>query len=203
MSIPYHYVEIKTFNELKIGNGSSNWTHWGVMDHEGVTIQLRYLIPSVNKWCYLPANILKKLYFNFDTYYKFNGMLFFGRTQDFFADKIYEHSIIDDLYESKLGFACLNMTDETEGYPYLLHLLPELNDREFLESLTKDPTLDVALLSRTLNKNKLKGNVINKRIYDYRHPRWSIEWLEYCENLVSKNPELKILDRSNFLRLPE
>lgn len=49
MSISYDYVEIKTFNHLKIGDGSPSLKHWDVMDHEGITIQLNFLNPSYIK----------------------------------------------------------------------------------------------------------------------------------------------------------
>lgn len=199
MSISYNYVEITTFNHLYVGDGRGKWHHWGLLDHKGVTIRLDFLGYPEAKSCFLPANILKKLYTNFDNYHEYVGILFSGDLYEIIAEKRFDSKTADEMHENRQGFLCLNYTDEEQGYPYLLPLLPELEDMDFLTSLANDPTLDMNRFYQVLPK--LKGNVSNGNIYNYRHPRWSYEWLEYCERLVKKNPNMNILDKSYFLKL--
>lgn len=198
MSISFNYVELTTFNHLCVGDGRAKWHHWGLLDHEGVTIRLDFLGYPEVKTCFLPANILKKLYINFDNYYQKVGVLFPGDLYLLIAKKNFDTKTADEMHENREGFLCLDLTDEEQGYPYLVPLLPELKDMAFLTSLANDPTLDMNNFYRVLSK--LKSNVENARIYEYRHPRWSHEWLEYCEKLVEQNLQMKILDKSYFLK---
>ena len=78
MSISYNYVELNTFNEIRLGDGSQHWKHWGIMDHTGIIIDLMYLGFKESKKCFLPAYLLRNLYSNFDDKFQYGGILFAG-----------------------------------------------------------------------------------------------------------------------------
>ena len=202
MSISYNYVELNTFNEIRLGAGSQHWKHWGIMDHAGIIIDLMYLGFKESKKCFLPAYLLRNLYSNFDNKFQYGGILFAGDWYELIAEKYYSLDKADDLYERNIGFIPINYKDEEEGYPFLIPLLPELNDLSVIDSISNDPTLNVELFYKTLDNKLLGGNVDNQIIYKYRHPRWSEEWLMYCKKIMSEDFTLKIIDESNFLRIP-
>lgn len=186
MSIAYNYVDLKTFKMLHVDEGRMAWHHWGLMDHEGIIIRLEYLGFPVEKSCYLPYSLLKKLYTAFDDMGGYQGTLITGGLLEVLISQKYTDDESDYLHDERKGCFTLNTYEVEEGYIHLTPLLPELLDMSILEKIAKDPALSIQLFE------KMRDTVISDRtIWNHKHGRWSQEWIDYCNKLVAENSNLQ------------
>lgn len=193
MSISYSYVDIENFKMLHVGEGRGAWHHWGLMDHEGVTIRLDYLGYPEEKSCYLPYCLLKKLYTAFDSMGTYVGILFPGELYEIFVSQRFTEEESEKAYDDRTGCFYLDVCEDEEGYIHLTTLLPELLDINVLEKIAKDPALDITLFDKVHDRV-----VLDRTVWKYKHARWSQDWIEYCNKLVAENTDLQRFEQKEL-----
>ncbi len=186
MSIAYRYVDLITFKMLHVDEGRIAWHHWGLMDHEGVTIRLDYLGYPKVRCCYLPYVLLKKLYTAFDDMGDSLGTLITGGLTEALISQKYTDEESEKAYEDRTGCFNLDLEEDEDGYIHLTPLLPELLNMSILNKIANDPALDATLF------DEMHTTVISDRtIWKHKHGRWSQEWIDYCNKLVAEDSGLQ------------